>query len=374
MKVSPFRLERFFDRFEFGVPYLLSSSDCESLSIRDILSFDPPSQERFLNHWLGYTESRGNPELRQEIARLYNGVEAHEILVHAGAEEAIFTFMYAALEPGDHVIVHTPCYQSLLELPLSLGCEVTSWPTCQEDNWELDIAFLRTHIKSNTRAIIINCPHNPTGYLLSREAQAEIIEIARSQQCWLFSDEVYRGLEYDPSYRLPAACELYEKAISLGVMSKIYGLAGLRIGWIATRDHALYQRIAQSKDYTTICNSAPSEFLALTALRHGEQIVERNKALILSNLQLLRTFLEGNRAIFSWYEPHVGPIMFPELHIPQDIEAFCVEAAQKQGVMLLPGTVFTEGGKHVRLGYGRKNFPEALARFADYLQHIGLNQ
>jgi aspartate/methionine/tyrosine aminotransferase len=166
MKISPFQLERFFARYEFKAPYLLCSSDCESMDIEELLSFEEGSMDSFKKQWLGYTETEGSPELKNEIAKLYENMDTSEILAFSGAEEGIFTFMNTALDKGDHVIVHFPCYQSLMEIASSIGCEVTRWVTEGENNWELDIEFLKKSIKSNTKAIIINCPHNPTGYLM----------------------------------------------------------------------------------------------------------------------------------------------------------------------------------------------------------------
>ncbi len=164
--------------------------------------------------------------------------------MHAGAEEAIFIFMNVTLEPGDHIIVHFPCYQSLVEIARTIGCEVSIWMANEDDNWELDIDFLRRNIQDSTKAIIINCPHNPTGYVMSHAKLIQIVELARQHHLLLFSDEVYRFLEQCAEDTLPAACDLYENAVSLGVMSKTYGLAGLRIGWVATRNQDIHAAMA----------------------------------------------------------------------------------------------------------------------------------
>lgn len=371
MKISPFKLERFFAQYEFKVPYLLCASDCESLSVRELLNFEPDSIETFHNVWLGYTESQGNPELRQEITRLYQRIDPEQILVHSGAEEAIFVFMNAALKRGDHIIVHDPCYQSLREIAISIGCEITKWTAQEQDNWELDLDFLKQHLRNNTKAIVINCPHNPTGYLMSYKKFMQVIEIARKYGLLLFSDEVYRGLEYNPQDILPAAGDLYEHAISLGVMSKTYGLAGLRIGWIATRDQSIYQKMASFKDYTSICNSAPSEFLAAMALRHKEKIVQRNREIVFNNLHHLNRFFFEHRHLFDWIAPKAGSIAFPRLKLDENVEDFCLDLAEKQGVLLLPGNYYDFGHKHFRIGFGRKNLPEGLEKIEEYInEHL----
>ena len=366
MPLNPFKLERYFARYEFAVEYLLCSSDCESLAVGDLLALEPGAAERLHHHWLGYTESQGAPGLRQEISRIYTRIQPEQVLVHSGAEEAIFLFMQAALSPGDHVIVHWPCYQSLLELPRALGCQVSPWRAYPESGWALDLDELRSLIRPNTRAIVVNTPHNPTGYLMGKVEFAALNQLAEERGLVLFSDEVYRESEHDPAARLEAACDLSERAVSLGVMSKTYGLAGLRIGWIATRDAALYARVAGLKDYTTICNSAPSEFLAELALRHRERIAQRNLGIILSNLALLDGFFTRQAGRFEWRRPAAGPIAFPRL-TGEEVEAFCDRLVKQAGVLLLPGTLFDHAGDHFRIGFGRANMPKALERLEAFL-------
>ncbi|NIR52406.1 aminotransferase class I/II-fold pyridoxal phosphate-dependent enzyme, partial [candidate division KSB1 bacterium] len=174
MRLPPFKIEEFFERHEFKASYLLCCSDCESFSVEELLHFEPEVWQSFGKHWLGYTETHGSPELRNEIVGLYRQISAENVLVHSGGEEGIFVFMNAVLTKGDHVIIHYPCYQSLREVPRAIGCEVTKWVTREEDGWELDIDFLEQNIRENTRAIIINCPHNPTGYLMSHEKFSQV--------------------------------------------------------------------------------------------------------------------------------------------------------------------------------------------------------
>ena len=366
MKIPPFRLERYFAKYEFNTEYLLGSSDCESLAIDDLLQLESNAEERFKKSWLGYTESQGSPSLRHEICQIYRDITPEQILVHAGAQEAIFTFMQAVLDPGDHLIVHWPCYQSLYSIAESIGCKVTFWKSDEEQNWRLDADDLPAMIQPNTRAIIINTPHNPTGYLMSQDVLESIWELSSSRGILLFIDEVYRESEYDPQTRLPAACELGDLGVSLGVTSKTYGLAGLRIGWIATRNEALLRKISLVKDYTTICSSAPSEFLAELALRYREKLASRNLEIVQSNLALLDPFFTRHVDKFNWIKPVAGPIAFPRLLIG-DVEDFCETLVADQGVMLLPGTVYDHPGNHFRIGFGRANLPQALERLENFL-------
>ena len=373
MKIPPFQLERFFAKYEFDAPYLLCVSDCESLSVKQLLSYEPDAKRELNALWLGYTESAGSPELRQEVATLYEKIGPEQILIHAGAEEAIFIFMNVACEAGDHVLVHSPCYQSLSEVASAIGCNVTPWLAREEDGWELDLGELEGLIGPKTKAIVLNCPHNPTGYVMSRDQLLALVEIARKYGLLLFSDEVYRGLEYDDGDRLPAVCDIYERGVSLGVMSKTYGLAGLRIGWIATQDRDIYRSMAAFKDYTTICNSAPSEFLATLALRHKERLVQRNREIIFSNLRLLQRFFSEYSHVFSWKAPKAGPIAFPRFLPDMNVEDFCLELVERKGVLLLPGNYYGFGNSHFRLGFGRRNFQEGLERLEEFLREKSLN-
>jgi aspartate/methionine/tyrosine aminotransferase len=366
MQLPPFALERYFARHEFAVPWLLCSSDCESMSIQDLLSLEPGAEDRFRGQWLGYTESAGSPSLREEIARGYHGITPGQVLVHAGAEEAIFLFMQAALAPGDHLVVHWPCYQSLFEVARGIGCEVSRWQAREEEGWAVDPAELPRLIRPSTKAIVINVPHNPTGYHMPREAFTETLRVAEAHGITVFSDEVYRGLEPDAAARLPAACELSGSAVSLGVMSKTYGLAGLRIGWAASRNAAVLARMAALKDYTTICCSAPSEHLAELALRHGERIASRSRAIVAANLSLLDLFFARHHGLFTWQRPKAGPVGYPRL-LQKEAGEFCDACAAGCGVLLLPGTLYGDEGSHFRIGFGRRNMSEALSRLEDYL-------
>ena len=366
MNLPPFKLERYFAKYEFNTEYLLCSSDCESMPIADLLGIEGGAAEKFQQVWLGYTESQGSPTLRAEICKLYETIEPEEILVHTGAEEAIFLFMFATLKENDHVIVHSPGYQSLVEVAQATGCDVSLWRAREENNWALDLDELHRLIKANTKAIVINTPHNPTGYLMSLEDCKALHSFAREHNLLLFSDEVYRESEYDPATRLPAACDFGDYAISLGVTSKTYGLAGLRIGWVATKNQKIYQAMAGLKDYTTICNSAPSEFLAEVAMRNRQKLSERNLGIIKHNLTVMDRFFARHADLLAWVRPRAGSMAFPRL-LKGDVEEFCDRLVRQAGVLLLPGSAYDDSGNHFRLGLGRKNLPQAVERFQVYL-------
>src|SRR6185312_11228007 len=326
-------------------------SDRESWTVAELAALDPRAIDRLLALPLGYTHGTGHPELRERIATTYGHVQPDDIIVHAGAQEAVFTFMTAALAPGDHVIVQHPAYQSLAEIPRALGCSVTPWTTSATHGWALDVDVLRRAINPRTRAIVINCPHSPTGSLPSATTLDAIVAVAREHGLLIFSDEVYRGLEYDERDRLSAVADLYERGVSLGVMSKAYGLAGLRIGWLAVRDRALAQRVREIKDYTTICSSAPSECLAMIALAHHREILDRNLRIIRHNLADLHAFLDARPAQLSWVPPRAGPVAMVEPAHVTNIEDYCDLVLERTGVLLLPGTVFDESNRGVRVGF-----------------------
>ena len=368
MKLEPFKLERYFAKHEFSAPYLLCASDCESMELRDLLSLAPDAQERFQSLWLGYTESSGDPGLRQAVAALYEKITADHVLVHAGAEEAIFNFMNVVLSSGDHVIVNGPCYQSLAEVARSIGVKVSEWRGDPAHGWELDLDMLKARLTPQTKVVVINFPHNPTGFLPEPDFIHELSELSERQGFILFSDEVYRGLELDPTNRLPAVADINDRAVSLGVMSKTFGLAGLRIGWVVTRNARIFNEMAAFKDYTTICNSAPSEFLATIALQNAGKIAERNLQIIRNNLDLLDDFFETHADLFKWCRPKAGSVAFPML-LKGSVDAFCTDLLQESGVLLLPGTLYEKGINAFRVGFGRKNVPEVLQKFDAYLKN-----
>lgn len=366
MNLPPFELERYFAKYEFNTEYLLCSSDCEAMPIADLLALEEGAAEKFQHIWLGYTESQGHPALRREISKIYETIQPEEILVHTGAEEAIFLFMLATIKQGDHVIVHSPCYQSLTEIAKGIGCDVSPWLAREENNWALDLDELKRLLRPSTKIIVVNTPHNPTGYLMPRADFESVNRFARENNLLLFFDEVYRESEYDPSTRLPAACDMGEHAVSLGVTSKTYGLAGLRIGWIAAKNKKIYESMASLKDYTTICNSAPSEFLAEVAMRNRRELAERNLGIIGRNLAIMDDFFARHSDLFSWIRPRAGSMGFPKL-LRGEIEEFCDKVVREAGVLLLPGTLYDDAGNHFRVGLGRKNLPQAVQRLEDYL-------
>jgi aspartate/methionine/tyrosine aminotransferase len=366
MQITPFRIEEYMGKYEFSAKYLLSSSDAESQTIGDLLALEPGAHDAFLKHWCGYTESPGAPWLREVLAGIYQQIHADHLVVVSAAEEAIFLFYHALLTASDHAIVETPCYESALTVPKSIGAAVTEWRRKPENGWAHDVEALERLIRPNTRAIYINTPHNPTGLLMQPGVFRHVLELAAHHGIYVFCDEVYRELEHDPATRLPAACDFYERALSLGSVSKTYGLPGLRLGWLACRDGAFLQKLISLKHYTTICSSAPSEFLTALAFRHRQKFIQRNLQIVLGNLRLLSAFFARHTKMFDWTAPNASTIGFARFKPDEDVQAFCEQLVRRAGVLLLPGSVYDEP-RHIRFGYGRKNMREALAELETWM-------
>lgn len=367
--LKEFKLERYFGRYEFSTRYLLSSSDCESLRLDEVLAMaSPPEREAWERLNLGYTESQGWSSLRTEIARMYAAVPAENVFI-AAPEEAIYIAMHALLQPGEEVIVLTPAYQSLYEVARGIGCRVIFWPlVVSNGKWVLNVDRLNGLITPATRMIVINFPHNPTGYLARREEMEAAVRIARSHNLLLFSDEMYRFLEPQESLRLPPAADLYENAISLSGLSKSYALPGLRIGWLAVRNPAWVRNFLRIKDYLTICSSAPSEFLARLAVAHREEIFNRNRQIVTQNEVLAESFCGDFPQLLEWLPPQAGSVAFPRWRGAVPVEEFCEDVLARQGVMIVPASMFEFPAPHFRVGLGRRNFPEALAHLWEYLE------
>ncbi|MCB9791033.1 aminotransferase class I/II-fold pyridoxal phosphate-dependent enzyme [Candidatus Nomurabacteria bacterium] len=231
-----------------------------------------------------------------------------------------------------------------------------------------DVNELKSLIRDDTKLIVINFPHNPTGATLQEKELKEIIDIARQKNIVVFSDEMYRFLEHDQANRTSSACDLYDSAISLFGMSKSFALAGLRIGWLTTKNSDLLKSFATYKDYTTICSSAPSEVLAIMALRAKDRILKRNLDLIENNLKVLDEFFAKHTKFFDWHKPKAGPIGFPTLKTNIDISDFCLDLVEKKGAMLLPSKVYDFKGNYFRICFARKNMQEPLEKLEEYLK------
>lgn len=368
-----FALEVYLAKWEFQARYHLTASDAQSHTVSELLALaDDKDRAAWDTLALSYIPTYGTPELRQAIASTYDTRAWEDILTFAGAEEGIHCAMHTLLEPGDHAIVTVPNYQSAETIPLSLA-SVTGVPLEPDQGWTLDIDKVAAAIRPNTKLISINFPNNPTGKILERDRFDALVALCRKHGIWLFSDEVYRLIERDPAKRLPQVADVYERGLSLNVMSKAYGLPGLRIGWIATRDRALIDRMERIKHYLSICNSVPSEALAIIALKARDKILARNRALADNNLILLGQFFRGYPSLFDWYVPDGGIVGFPRYLGADGVESFTKQLVEQEGVVLLPSSVYRSEllptpTDRFRIGFGRYGMEEALGAFRRYLE------
>ena len=368
MKINSFKIERFFARYEFKAKYLMSSSDCDGLALDYLIGLASPED---LNAWnsikLGYSETRGSLMLRKAISQHYNNIGPDNIVV-CSPGEANFALMNTLLDKGDEVVCISPSYQSLYEIPLSLGCKISFWEAeYRNKKWYFNPDRLRKLITRNTRLIIINFPHNPTGYTPPVDEFNEIVKIASDRGITLFSDEMYRFLTHDPHNEIPSACDLYDNAVSLWGTSKSFGLAGLRLGWITTRNSDILNMIEAYKDYLSICNSPATEIPAAIALNNAGKIIGNNISRIVKNTGLFREFAERNKGFLEFPVPDSGSTAFVPLKLKIPALDFAEKVVKETGILLLPSETFNYGSNHIRIGFGKESFIEGLEHFEKYL-------
>lgn len=368
-----FELEVFFSDWEFKAKYHLTASDMESMALKDLLAMaSDEDRERYENLWLGYTQTWGLPDLRTEIAGTYDNMKDENILTFAGAEEGIYTAMRTMLSEDDHAIVIVPNYQAAETIPLSI-CDVSGIPLDSENDWNLDIEKVIGALRPNTKLISINFPNNPTGKIISKNDLTKLINLAREFGIYIFSDEVYRGIELDSEKQIPQIADAYEKGVSLNVMSKAYGLPGLRIGWIASQDKELLANFERYKHFLTICNSAPAEILSLIALKNRNNILAKNVNLLSQNIKKLDKFFAEFPDLFEWKHPDGGAVAYPRYIGKGSANDFCADLLDKSGVLILPPRIYNSEllstpQDHFRIGFGRSGMDEMLDVFYHYLK------
>ncbi len=372
MTLPDFKLETHFSKWEFRARHHLTASDAESLSMRDLLAMATDEErEEFEGMWLGYTETFGAADLRESIASMYEHRDASEVLCFAGASEGIFAANAVLLDRDSHAIVVTPNYQSHETLPLAI-CEATGVPLDPEDGWSLDIDRVAAAVRPNTKLVTINFPHNPTGAILAPDRYRALIELCRKHGIYILHDEIFHGLGPAGTRYLPWIADVYERGLSLNVMSKAYGLPGLRIGWIVSADGALLSAMERFKHYLSICNSGPSERLAKIALNHRHVLLARNGSIIDENLPKWEAFFARYPDLFEWRRPDGSCMAFPRYLGPDGVESFTRRLVEESGVLLLPSTIYTsELGPtptdRFRIGLGRRGLDEGLAAFEEHL-------
>jgi len=268
--------------------------------------------------------------------------------------------MHALLEPGDRVVVMTPCYPSLKEVARSLGAQVVEWPLVETAiGWSLDLDGLEALLAEDTRLLVTNAPHNPTGLHPTAAEWQRLQDLVVERGPRWFSDEMYRGLEPSTALALPPAACCLPGAVSLWGMSKSFGLPGLRIGWLVAQDTALLGRIEALKDYTTICSSAPGEVLARIALGAADTILARNRDTIRANTDLMQVFSHRYGERLAWHRPQAGPVALVRLR-GESAVAHAERVRVTGGALLVPATMFDLDDEHLRVGLGRTDFAAAL--------------
>lgn len=367
-----FKLEVYLGKWEFAARWHMTPSDAQTLTVKELLALaDAEDRAAWDDLPLTYIETWGTPKLRAAIAATYQGVVVDDVLAFAGAEEGLYCAMHALLCKEDQAIILTPNYQSAEQVPLSL-CAVDGVALREDRNWDLDLDELAAKIRPNTKLISINFPHNPTGKIIDRPTFDALVALCRKHGIWLFSDEVYRGLEIDPANRLPAAVEVYERGLSLGVMSKAYGLPGLRVGWIASKDHAFLSKMERIKHYLSICNAGPSEHLATIALKARDTVIGRNVALLKDNLKAVESFFAEYPGRFQWYRPDGGCVAFPRYVGAEGVETFCHRLVEEAGIVLLPASIYKSSlnptsPDRFRIGFGRTYTKDGLNEMRKFL-------
>ncbi|MEO6223791.1 MAG: aminotransferase class I/II-fold pyridoxal phosphate-dependent enzyme [Vicinamibacterales bacterium] len=364
MKIEPFLLERWMTRHETHVKYDIAESGILPLSTNDLLAFEPEADraatlEALLQLPLGYSEARGTLALRTALASTYESVSPDQILVTTGAIEANYLLFNVLLDAGDHVIAPYPAYQQLYTVPRAIGCDVSLWNVGPETGYRYDVDALERLVTSNTRLIIVNTPHNPTGAMLSPADAARVYALADAVGAWVIGDEAYRWLSVpDGDAFAPPVVDMGARGISVGTLSKPYGLPGLRIGWIAGPPDVV-ERCWGMRDYISLSPGKLNDALACLGLKHHDKIVARNREIIVANLAAASAWIDTRRDVLSWTPPRGGLLALLKYDLPVDSLALADMLATEYSVMLAPGSAFGYE-HHLRLGVGQR--PDLFAK------------
>jgi len=370
LDLPDFELETYFSRWEFTAEHHLTASDAESMSMAELLALGTDDERaQFDRLHLGYTPTWGTDALRSAIADSYTDVESGDVLAFAGAGEALFWAMQLFVEPGDHVIVTVPNYQSIESIPVATGVEVSGLPLWSGDGeqleWSLDLDRFAALLRPETTLVSVNFPNNPTGFVPDHDTWAAFNAMCVDRGIRVVSDEVYRGVELDPARTLAAAAEINASALSISVTSKSYGLPGLRVGWVVSKDREALGRLERAKHYTSICNSGPSEHLAVIALGNADAILDRNRAIVAENDSVVTDFMASHPDLFDYARPDGGCVVFPRFLGSEGPTEFCRRAVEDDGVLLLPNAVYRSGlcdvpDDRFRIGLGRLDVPGSV--------------
>lgn len=328
--------------------------------------------DQFDNHALGYAENGGSLDLREEIAQLYGAnISAQNIVIFPGAQTGMTLSAQALLHKGDHVIVVTPSYQSLEDGAKLAGAEVTRVALSPDRGWQIDVNAVEAAIQPNTKQILFNDPHNPSGSLMTAEIKDELIALAKAHGIRIFSDEVYRLLEFDSEERSPSFAELYNQALALGTMAKPFGAGGVCIGWVACQDLDLVAKLQRSQHIYSVCLSRAGEIQAMMVLRQKEKIIARNLQIINENLLILDKYFKEHSDLFEWVPPKASGTGFVKFKGPFDADQLAAELLEV-GILIFGPSIFDcdENLKqYFRIGFSRRTMPAALKAFEKFIDN-----
>ncbi|MFT5756625.1 MAG: aspartate/methionine/tyrosine aminotransferase [Alteromonadaceae bacterium] len=346
------------------ITHSLSNSCAQSMSVNELCQL---ADESIGDLDLSYAPLLGGIGLRQAIVKYHNklnnadfGLEHRHVLTFCGAQEALAAIYKILLTSEDEVVVFTPCYPSLVSMAKANGAKVKTIELRAENNWQIDFHQLERAVNEKTKMIVINSPHNPTGSIVDSQTANEILALAQKYQCYLLADDVSQASNYQ---QLPLSHHYlsYEKSIVVSVMSKSFGLAGLRLGWVMTPNELLLKKLLVIKSYGSICCSIIDEQLGLWALNHSDTIIKRNNTIIQKNIEIFQVFIDNNRSVFSWKAPQAGILAVVELLIEQPVADWAKKLAEQSGLLILPCSLFGLSGNYFRLGLGQENFSQSLA-------------
>ena len=370
MKIKPFAVEEWMNAWEVGAKYNIAETCVDSISMNELFELTGEDKTEFLNHLcarrLSYGDIEGLPEFRKGVCGLYKTLNIENIVPTHGASGANHHVFYSLISPGDRVVSIMPTYQQLYSIPESYGADVQILYLSKENNYLPDLEKLRRLVTPKTKMICINNPNNPTGALMSEQLLREIVEIARSADAWILCDEVYRHLSQEDGW-CPSIVDLYEKGISVSSMSKVFSLAGLRLGWIATHDMSVVKSCLSHRDYNLVSCGVFDEMLAAAALKHSDKLLERSRKIVRENLQILDDWV-GSEPHISYVKPKAGTTALVYYDLDISSYEFCEEMYKKTGAFVTPGDCF-EVPHSMRIGYayGKQDLIDGLKAISEYI-------
>lgn len=370
MKIKPFAVEEWMNAWEVGAKYNIAETCVDSISMNDLFELTGEDKTEFLNRLcarrLSYGDIEGLPEFRKGVCGLYKTLNIENIVPTHGASGANHHVFYSLISPGDRVVSIMPTYQQLYSIPESYGADVQILHLSKENNYLPDLEKLRRLVTPETKMICINNPNNPTGALMSEQMLREIVEIARSADAWILCDEVYRHLSQEDGW-CPSIVDLYEKGISVSSMSKVFSLAGLRLGWIATHDMSVVKSCLSHRDYNLVSCGVFDEMLAAAALKHRDKLLERSRKIVRENLQILDNWVSSEPHV-SYVKPKAGTTALVYYDLDISSYEFCEEMYKKTGAFVTPGDCF-EVPHSMRIGYayGKQDLIDGLKAISEYI-------